>query len=150
MTVTFSITVKMPGPCVWCNDDDISFDPCCSFCHGTGIDPNADPVPCITLANSNARALIELSGLQSMAFDETLLYGEVSGEALQDITRRLIRLLNVDGLVDDSGLEPFTLEDAGALYIDCGRRPGYMREQLTRLLDLLIYASNNNLAVQWA
>ena len=40
--------------------------------------------------------------------------------------------------------------DGGALWIDCGRREGYMQETVTRLLELAKIAGERNAVVSYA
>ena len=83
----------------------------------------------LNMSNSNAASLLEFVGYFELAYD---LQGEVKAKELN--LRCQMALNRRDA---DPGLQPMTdLTTGGAHLINCGRRPGYLREKTDALLAL--------------
>jgi hypothetical protein len=88
----------------------------------------------VNLANTNAARILEVLG-----FHDDVAAGDLVGGMLApEFLGRVLMALAVEPA--DEGLPGAALPGPGALWIDCGRRPGYIQEQLGRLHDLALAA----------
>jgi hypothetical protein len=93
--------------------------------------------PDLNVSNSNALRVLELLGLeQREEGEDPILAGECG---VTDFLGRVLIALALTPY-DEGTPEWATTNPAGSVWVDCGRRAGYLAERLTELANLAAFA----------
>lgn len=168
MSVTFYcpalpevVVSEEPCDCAWCRDTEayaLMPDAQCPWCHGTGTWRTLEHDGTFNMSNTNAAEVLEAVGLRTPD-----LGGEVAGEKLHDLARRVTGLLNREGLVDEArplsvthgamrrevGDDGVVRIAPGPTMIACPRPEGYVAMRLGQLRDLAIAAAQAQGTLVW-
>lgn len=101
----------------------------------------AEEAPEVNVSNLNARYLLDALGLN----DGGDLCGTATGE---DFLGRILMALAVAPV--DEGVPAHAVPGAGARWVECGRRPGYLQEVLGWLHEVAEWAIAHDRKVVWA
>lgn len=119
----------------------------CGYCDDGFEEVVETDAPSANLSNVNAAALVEAVGFSAYG-DWT--YGRIPHAAVPDALRRILRVVNTDGLAE-AYARPANVESGamGARCIDIGEDADDFVERVERVRAVLVYAADHGYDVAW-
>lgn len=153
MSVTFWVPdaprTRVMVPCSSEIYDNEASHPCtpsktCGYCQNGFEEQWTSPAPDLNVANETARVLLLILRL-NVNID---LYGSVEPNRIADVRRSIIRALST-GLPEQEAVPAFEFKNPGATGVSFGLDAERIRDRLSRLDAVLVYAQQHAQRVSW-